>query len=95
LLRYAQAAQGTDIMTPQLYDRVALKTAIPAQSLRAGDVATLVEWVDHPSGGPRGCILEVFNALGESIDIVTVPESAIEPLRADEVLAVRPLAVAQ
>jgi hypothetical protein len=27
--------------------------------------------------------------------VVTVPEDAIEPLRADEVLAVRPIAVAR
>jgi len=37
------------------------------------------------------CLLEVFNALGESI-AVAVRESDIEDLRADEVLAVRPLA---
>ena len=42
----------------------------------------------------RGCVLEVFNTLGESIAVVTVPETAVEPLRADEVLAVRPLAIA-
>ena len=76
------------------YDRVALKTAVPPHDLHAGDVAMLVDYVDHPSGGLRGCVLEVFNALGESIAVVTVPETAVEPLRADEVLAVRPLAVA-
>jgi hypothetical protein len=78
----------------QLYDRVALKVALPSERLRAGDIATLVEIVDHPQGGPRGFVLEVFNAVGESIAVVTVPETAVEPLRADEVLAVRPLAVA-
>lgn len=81
-------------MTPRLYDRVALKIAVPERHLQIGDIATLVEFVEHPSGGPRGCVLEVFNALGESIAVVTVPDSGIEPLRADEVLSVRPLAVA-
>jgi hypothetical protein len=81
-------------MMPRLYDRVALKVAIHEQGLRAGDVATLVDFVEHPAGGERGCVLEVFNALGKSIVVVTVPQSAVEPLRADEVLAVRPLAVA-
>ena len=81
-------------MTLRLYDRVALKVAVPPVNLRAGDVATLVDFTDHPSGGPRGCVLEVFNALGESIAVVTIPETAVEPLRADEVLAVRPLAIA-
>jgi hypothetical protein len=39
-------------------------------------------------------VLELFNALGESIGVVTVPEDAVEPLRADEVLSVRPMAIA-
>jgi hypothetical protein len=43
------------------------------------------------SGGEPGVVLEVFNAVGESISVVTVKESDIEVLRADEVLAVRPL----
>ena len=80
-------------MTLRLYDRVALKIALPREGLRTGDVATVVDFVDHPAGGPCGCVLEIFNALGESISVVTVPEMAVEPLRADEVLSVRPLAV--
>jgi hypothetical protein len=79
----------------QLYDRVALKVAVPQHGLCAGDVATLIDFVPHPTGGPQGCVLEVFNALGESMAVVTVAETAIEPLRADEVLAVRPMAVAR
>ena len=80
-------------MALRLYDRVALKAAVPEEGLQAGDVATLVDFVDHPAAGPRGCVLEVFNALGQSIAVVAVSEDAIEPLRADEVLSVRPLAV--
>jgi hypothetical protein len=79
-------------MTPNLYDRVALRCAVSEANLRAGDVATLVDFVDHPSGGEQGAILEVFNALGESLGVVTVPVSAIETLRADEMPCVRPLA---
>ena len=82
-------------MSLRLYDRVALRTSIPEHAFRTGDVATLVDFVDHPSSGPRGCVLELFNALGESIGVVTVPEDAVEPLRADEVLAVRPMTVAR
>jgi hypothetical protein len=79
-------------MPLQLYDRVALRASFPEHALRAGDVATLVDFVDHPSLGSRGCVLERFNALGESIGVVTVPEDAVEPLRADEILSVRPIA---
>ena len=82
-------------MSLQLYDRVALRTSFPEHGLRAGDVATVVDFVDHPSSGPRGCVLELFNALGESIGVLAVPEGAVEPLRADEILAVRPLTAAR
>jgi hypothetical protein len=82
-------------MSLRQYDRVALQISFPEHGLRAGDVATLVDFVEHPSSGPRGCVLELFNALGESIAVVTVPEDAVEPLRADEVLAVRPMAVSR
>ena len=81
-------------MTLKLYDRIALKIAVPEYELQPGDVATLIDLVDHPSGGHRGCVIEVFNALGESVAVVTVPENAVEALRANEVLAVRPRAVA-
>ena len=77
------------------YDRVALRASFPEHGLRAGDVATVVDFVDYPSSGSRGCVLELFNALGESIGVVAVPEDAVEPLRADEVLAVRPLTAAR
>ena len=81
-------------MSLQRYDRVALRASFHEHALRAGDVATLVDFVDHLSSGPRGCVLELFNALGESIGVVTVPADAVEPLRADEVLSVRPLTAA-
>jgi hypothetical protein len=81
-------------MALQLYDRVALRMSFPEYALRAGDVATLVDFVEHPSSGSRGCVLEVFNALGESMAVVTVPENAVASLRADEVLSVRPMAAA-
>ena len=41
-----------------------------------------------------GYVLEVFNAVGESIDVIVVPMSAVQPLRNDEILTVRSLAKA-
>lgn len=79
-------------MTPDLYQRVALRRDLEQDQFKAGDVAVLIDRVPHPSGGEDGVVLELFNALGASIAVVTVPESAIEPLREDEVLAIRPLA---
>lgn len=79
-------------MSLPLYQRVALKRDLPDHELKRGDVAVLVDHVQHPQDGEQGCVLEVFNAIGESIAVVAVPESDIESLNADEVLAVRPLA---
>ena len=79
-------------MTVALHDRVALRRDFQELQLRAGDVAYVVDFVPHPGGGGEGCVLEVFNALGDSIAVVTVPQTDVEPLAADEVLAVRRLA---
>jgi hypothetical protein len=79
-------------MTYQLFQEVVLATDVPGKGLRKGDVATIVE--EHPvAGGERGYTLEVFNALGDTIMVVTVPESAISAMKADEVLSVRPFSV--
>jgi hypothetical protein len=81
-------------MTIELYQEISLTRDLPEYGLRSGDIATLVDFVDHPSGGEQGCVLEVFNAIGESIETIAVPISAIEILRSDEILTVRPLAKA-
>jgi hypothetical protein len=78
-------------MKPELYHRVALCRDLEEYRLKKGDVAMLIDRVPHPSGGEPGVVLEVFNAVGESLSVVAVKESDIEPLRADEVLMVRPL----
>ena len=41
-------------MSLELYDRVALRASFPEHALPVGDAATLVDFVDHPSSGPRG-----------------------------------------
>ncbi len=75
-------------MTYKLFDEVVLTKDIPEKGLKKGDVATIVE--HHPvSGGEDGYSLELFNALGDTIAVITLPESAIEPLTEDEVFSVR------
>jgi hypothetical protein len=81
-------------MTLELYQEVALTRDLPEYELRAGDIATLVDFVSHPDGGEEGCVLEVFNAVGESLAVIAVPLSTVEVLRPDEILSVRPLAKA-
>ena len=78
-------------MKLKLYQEVQLVRDVPSENLRTGDVATLVDYIPHPRGGEEAAILEVFNAVGESIAVATVPASAIGLLRADQVPAVRML----
>ena len=80
-------------MKYKLFEEVVLNRDILEKKLKRGDVATIVDY--HPvSVGEDGFSLEVFNALGDTIAVVTVPESAIEPLTEDEIFSVRPLAAA-
>ncbi|MBW4533974.1 MAG: DUF4926 domain-containing protein [Pleurocapsa minor HA4230-MV1] len=78
-------------MTLELYSEVALTQNIADHNLKIGDVATLVDFVPHPHGGEKGCVLEIFNAVGESIGVATVLISAIKSLSASEILTTRPL----
>lgn len=74
-------------------EEVVLRQDIPEKKLRIGDVAAIVEY--HPvSVGEDAHCLEIFNALGDTIAVVTVAESAIESLREDEIFSVRSLATA-
>lgn len=75
----------------ELYKEVALTKDIPTENLRKGDVATLVDIVPHPADGEDGAVLELFNAIGESIAVTVVPLSAIAPLRPDQIPTVRQL----
>jgi hypothetical protein len=81
-------------MTMELYQEVALTRDLPEYGLRSGDIAMLVDFVPHPTNGEGGCVLEVFNAIGESLAVIAVPISAVEVLRPDEILSVRSLAKA-
>jgi hypothetical protein len=81
-------------MNYDLFTRVALKADLPEHGLRRGDVATVVESHSGRRGQEPGYSLEVFNAVGETVAVVTVRESQIEPLTPDELLHVRPLAAA-
>ncbi len=77
----------------ELFKEVVLLKDISAKGLKKGDVATIVE--HHPSEGSQdGYSLEVFNVLGDTISVVTVPESDIEPLNKNGIFNVRSLEVA-
>jgi len=75
----------------ELYTDAALARDIPEHRLRRGDLVKVVD--HHPSpNGESAYSIEVFNAIGDTIAVTAVPESALEPLRNDQVLSVRALA---
>lgn len=78
----------------ELFHRVALTRDFPEKNLRRGDVVTIVDRHPAPDDGEPGYSLEVFNAIGETIDVIVVAESDLQELHADEVLSIRPLAIA-
>ncbi|GMT50393.1 MAG: hypothetical protein IEMM0008_1932 [bacterium] len=77
-------------MTYHLFEEVVLLKDISEKGLKKGDVATIVE--HYPvADGEDGYSLEVFNAIGDTIAVITVSESAIEPLTENEILSIRSL----
>lgn len=77
-------------MTYKLFEDVVLAKNIRKKGLKKGDLATIVE---HHSlaGDEDGYSLEIFNALGDTVAVVTVGKSAIAPLMANDVFSVRQL----
>ena len=74
----------------ELYKDVVLTRDVPEERLKRGDIVKLVEHhVAH--GSEDGYSAKVFNAVGDTLAIITVPESALEALREDEVCCVRSL----
>ncbi|MCP4107876.1 MAG: DUF4926 domain-containing protein [Desulfobacteraceae bacterium] len=78
-------------MKYKMFEEVVLGRDVPEKKLKAGDVATVVEY--HPvSEGEDGYSLEVFNAVGDTIAVITLAESAIQSFSEYEVFSVRLLA---
>jgi len=78
-------------MALKLYEQVKLLRDLPQDNLRAGDIATLVDIVPGPPGKPQGAVLEVFNALGQTICVTSIDITDVQPLTANEILSARPL----
>ena len=76
-------------MTLELYTDAVLKCDVPEHRLKRGDIVKLVDRHIAPDG-TEGYSIEVFNAMGDTIAVVTaVPSTALEPLREDEILCTR------
>ena len=68
----------------ELYQRISINRDFPEYQLKKGDIATLIDIVPHPENGENGYILEVFNAIGESIHVIIIPQSSVTTLKLDE-----------
>ena len=75
----------------ELYKDAVLTCDVPEHRLKRGDIVKLVDHHFAPDGS-EGYSIEVFNAVGETIAVTAVAESALEPLREDEILCARVLA---
>ncbi len=75
-------------MKYELFTEVVPAQDIPEKGLKKGDVATVVEHHELPAR-EDGYSLEIFNAVGDTIAVVTLPESRIERLTEDGVFSVR------
>ena len=75
----------------ELYKDAVLTRDVPEFRLERGDIVKLV---DHhvARDGSEGYSIEVFNAVGETIAVTAVPETALATLREDEILCARVLA---
>lgn len=73
-----------------LYTDVALACDLPELGLKRGDIVKLVDHHVAPDG-MEGYSIEVFNAVGDTIAVTSVPTTALETLREDEILCARPL----
>lgn len=76
----------------KLYQRVCLNKDFPEYELKKGDIATLIDTVPHSEGRENGYVLEIFNAIGESVNVIIVPQSAVNSLGENQILTVRDFA---
>ncbi len=76
-------------MAYKLFTRVTLGEDFPEYGLYKGDLATIVERHEGKPGQETGYSLEVFNAVGETITVLVMEESKINPVKGNEILHVR------
>jgi len=76
------------MMKLELYKDAVLTCDMPEHRLKRGDIVKLVDHHIAPDG-TEGYSIEAFNAVGDTIAITAVPDSALEPLREDKILCTR------
>lgn len=66
-------------MSYELYSDIILLSNLPEEGLCAGDVGTIVER-HQVEGLEPGYSVEFFDMLGNTVAVVTLPESCLRPL---------------
>jgi hypothetical protein len=78
----------------ELYSQAALNIDVPKYGLQKGDVVTLVEFLEGDDTLPNAYMCEVFNAVGDTIAVITVEEGQLIQLSKNEILHIRSLQAA-
>lgn len=73
-------------MKIELFNEGVLTRDIPEDRLKKGDLVTVIDYLDDPE---PGYLLEIFDATGKTVDVLSVPEDYLEPLHEGERLQVR------
>jgi hypothetical protein len=73
-------------MKLEVFKEAAFVRDVPERGIKKGDVATVIDYLDDPE---PGYVLEVFDALGHTVDVLSVPESYLEPIVEGERFQVR------
>jgi hypothetical protein len=72
----------------QLYTQVVLLGDVPEENLKKGDIGTVVEEIQNPSGN-SALILEFFDANGQTVSVSIIDEKLLGPLPEHSILQVR------
>ena len=76
------------LMKFRLYQEAALAENVRGTKFRKGDLVRIVD--EHQAGdGSVGYSVEIFNALGKTVEVLTLDARQLEKLRSNEILAVR------
>lgn len=75
-------------MKHKILDCVVLAKDIPELGLRAGDLGTIVAIYE-----PDGLEIEFIKASGETQAVLTLTETDVRAIKADDIVSVRPLSL--
>ena len=79
-------------MKLELFKEAVLTRDVPEDHLKKGDLVTIIDYLQNPESG---YMLEIYDALGNTVDVLSVPEAYLEPLHEGERLQVRQTEVQQ